>query len=452
MINKIIELLKKAINEPSEKAISESIEFLFDNVTNYELDEIYKQKKLHHFFNFQTELFYKLIADELRTDLNEYTETYFSMWEVFLLIFDNDKKEKIFNYIKNDKEHTNAVDYINGFSEFDNGSSEIALFHFNQIDNYVACYFIALCYMLNENFENSIKNNLTFIKELEKTIEKSKTDEFNLADDIGILVAEANVYGDLGYCYTRIKEFEKAVNYFEKSIEIVDLETRFNSYYQKSDTEESVDEFTIFFNNYLFALDKSGESKKCLKLLNFITEKLPSNYYYKSQKNRVEAKIKNNAYADDIIKQVFKPKKAFNIGSFEQTKLISKEKVLEDMIMEQIKYGFQVFNKDLEVYQDEKIYGRQYYIASVNGFLDLLLIDPKTDIVYVVELKRNEAGAEVVEQTEKYIFGLQKEIDKEIRGIICLHNPKGELIDLVNQKDKIELFTYNFEFTKVKKK
>ena len=76
-------------------------------------------------------------------------------------------------------------------------------------------------------------------------------------------------------------------------------------------------------------------------------------------------------------------------------------------------------------------------------------IDKKTDQIYVVELKRNEAGIEVVEQTEKYIFGLSKELKRDIKGIICLHRPKTELIKLVEEKENIELYTYNFDFDKI---
>ena len=81
--------------------------------------------------------------------------------------------------------------------------------------------------------------------------------------------------------------------------------------------------------------------------------------------------------------------------------------------------------------------------------MDLLLIDKSTDQMYIVELKRNEAGIEVVEQTEKYILGLTKELNREVKGIICLHKPKSELIKLVEDKDNIELYTYNFDFDKI---
>ena len=116
------------------------------------------------------------------------------------------------------------------------------------------------------------------------------------------------------------------------------------------------------------------------------------------------------------------------------------------MIVEQIKYGFKVFGKSLEIYQDKEIFGRQYYIASVNGILDLLLIDKSDNTLYIVELKRNEAGTEVVDQIEKYIVGLSAQLDRKIKGIICLHRPDEDLKRAVRNKLEIELFTYHFDF------
>nr|WP_231402215.1 endonuclease NucS domain-containing protein [Panacibacter microcysteis] len=121
------------------------------------------------------------------------------------------------------------------------------------------------------------------------------------------------------------------------------------------------------------------------------------------------------------------------------------------MIVEQIKYGYKVFGKDLEVYQDNKIFGRQYYLPTVSGILDLLLVERGSNTLYVVELKRNEAGIGVVEQIERYILGLgHLFIDRDIKGIICLHTPDTNLVELVKTKPNIELFKYEFNFNRLK--
>src|SRR5690606_20177989 len=105
------------------------------------------------------------------------------------------------------------------------------------------------------------------------------------------------------------------------------------------------------------------------------------------------------------------------------------------------------FNRPFEVYND-KFYGRQYFIQDGYGILDLLLVEKSTDTLYLVELKRDQAGLEVVTQTERYIEGLTKELDREVKGIICLHRPNAEITQALYDKPHIELFTYQFDFVK----
>lgn len=178
-------------------------------------------------------------------------------------------------------------------------------------------------------------------------------------------------------------------------------------------------------------------------------DKYPSSVYFQKLKLEFFSKQENTKNTDDIIQRLFKPKKPFEISNFQSVKLLSKEKSLEDMIVEQIKYGIKVFGKELEIYQDDFIYGRQYRIPYINGILDLLLIEKTTNQLYLVELKRNVAGIEVVDQIENYISALSRQLDRDIKGIICLHKPNQALIDLVKSKENIDLFTYNFEFNQL---
>ena len=210
--------------------------------------------------------------------------------------------------------------------------------------------------------------------------------------------------------------------------------------------DENLDEFIVFANNYLLSLEQTRNYSKCIEVVNFLIEKYPNNYFYKSKLEKLKLLSDSNTETNLIFNQIFKSKKPFNINSFEATKLISKEKILEDMIVEQIKYGFEVFGKKLEIYQDDEIFGKQYRIPEINGILDLLLIDKQNNQLYVVELKRNEAGIEVVTQIENYMFALSRQLDRKLNGIICLHKSNNQLTELVRTKNDIELFTYNFEF------
>jgi hypothetical protein len=40
-------------------------------------------------------------------------------------------------------------------------------------------------------------------------------------------------------------------------------------------------------------------------------------------------------------------------------------------------------------------------------------------------------------------------MNRNIKGIICLHQPDNLLSELVKSKENIELYTYGFEFKKI---
>lgn len=431
----------------SPELLSEVMDGLQD-IDPRDFDEFILKKR--GLFNSQEERFYDALSIQFVQNLNDSPLSYFNTWETLIeSVFNEETRDYFYKTALEIDANEDATFYINGFIQLREDNFDIALFHFNQIDNYVAAYFKAWCYLGMENFENCIKQNLVFLNEYDNHI--NGISDHNIKDWLKNqhLYLEWNIYNDLGYCFNRVQDYEEAVFYYEEGLSIFDLEGNFHLNNTEENEDGVVSEFIIFANNYLLSLEKTRNFSKCIEVLDFLIEKMPHEGYFKTKKNEFEQKLNNDLFTAEIIKQVFKSKKPFEIGEFEQTKLLSKEKNLEDMILEQIKYGFKVFNKNLEVYEDDFIYGRQYYIQKVNGFSDLLLIDRSTNIVYVVELKRNTAGVEVMNQTEKYMDGLKHEIDNEIRGIICLHKPTNDLIELVKQKDKIELFTYSFEFNKI---
>ncbi|MEB3382931.1 endonuclease NucS domain-containing protein [Flavobacterium psychrophilum] len=438
---KIYYLLQELKDNYSEKLLNETYDCLKNEVYNFHIDS----EKSKELLNGQSKEFYNKIASDFVNDLQDFPEMFFLSWQS---VFEHFSKETMDNFnelsllIDN---NSDATDYLNGISELENGKAEIALFHFNRIDNYVACYFIGLCYAELNNYENAILNFLQFIETFQEFLLTISNEEINFMEDTNYKVTKWNVHNELGFLLNRISEFEKAKLEYKKSLEIVSLEDNYTVNHTVMEYD-SVDSFTIFINNYLLSLEKTRDYSECLNVLNFVISKFPNDIFYKKQKTRFEDKIKNSTFADEIINNLFRTKKPFNISQFQETKLISKEKALEDLIVEQIKYGFKVFNKTLEIYQDNNIFGRQYYIQNVNGILDLLLIDKSDNTLYIVELKRNEAGIEVVEQIEKYIIGLSEQLNRKIKGIICLHKSDEKLQNLVNTKSNIELYTYQFEF------
>lgn len=445
MKEKLFYLLQELKDNFSEKLLDEVLQS-FDDLLEDDLYGLSKKEK--ELFNDQNQMFYQKLGEIFISDLNNNPEMYFLCWENQIEIFSDDSKSIFLKLSLELADGTDAADYINGLNELNELRPEIALFHFNRIDHYVSCYFISMCYLELDNYENCIKNSELFLDYFQEMIDdvNEKAEEFEHHPDI--LIVKWNVFLDLGYCNCRIGDFSKAKNNYEKAFEIFDL--KFSYGIRVNHIEDGYGDFEIIINNYLAALEKTSNYTKGVEVLEFLLTKYPNDNYYQSLITKFKENSTKHAFADQIIAKIFKPKTPFGIDKFEATKLIAKEKILEDMIVEQIKYGFMVFGKCLEIYQDKEIFGRQYYIASVNGILDLLLIDKSDNTLYIVELKRNESGTEVVDQIEKYIVGLSAQLERKIKGIICLHRPDEDLKRAVRNKPEIELFTYHFDFKQEK--
>ncbi|MFC6269299.1 endonuclease NucS domain-containing protein [Frigoriflavimonas asaccharolytica] len=443
MIDKIIYLLEELKVNYNKDLLEKTLTCINEEITVNDLLE--EKVKIREAINGQQEEFYNALAFEFVQDLNEFPEMYFMVWEPMLYFFNEYTNDVFFKTALEFAHDSNATSYLNGLLQLEKGNFRIALGYFNSIDHLVACYFTAICYLEEENYHNSIKQNEQLLKYLGSfTIPGNG---INLLNYPGILTLQWNIHNDIGYAYNRINDLENALNCYKRSLDIFDLESNYEINHIHL-IDDKVDEFTLFANNYLFSLEKTRDLQKCLNVLDFIISKYPLEFYYRKKRKNLQLQISTKSESEYVFNQIFKPKKPFNIVSFQSTKLISKEKNLEDMIVEQIKFGFKVFNKSLEIYQDENIFGRQYVIPEINGRLDLLLIDKENDQLYIIELKRNECGIEVVEQIEKYIEALSIHLNKKIKGIICLHKTNNELTELVKTNNSIELFTYNFEFTK----
>lgn len=443
MSDKLFFLLEELKENYTDKLFKDTLDYIQNDTCESQLYTDISRTKIA--INGQLEKFYNELAINFVHDLNLNPEFYFLIWEPITDLFSSYTRNLFFNLSLTHSENSEATDFLNGLLELENNNPKIALYHFNRIDDVVACYFIALCYFEMENYENSIKQNLIFLDFLQNDLINQDKDQILIE---GFLLVQWNIYNDLGYSYNRIQEFSLAIKYFKKALNIFDLEKTYQIM-QTLKVDENLDDFLIFINNYIFALEKNGNNDKIIEILNFIILKYPSMNVYLEKKLKIIGRIEKHSFANEVISNLFKTRKPFNIDSFQETKILSREKILEDMIVEQIKYGFNVFGKKLEIYQDEKIFGRQYYIENVNGILDLLLVDKTNDILYVVELKRDKAGIEVVEQIENYINGLTSELDREVRGIISLHKPDKKLIELIKTKPNIELYTYQFQFKNI---
>ncbi|MDG4949629.1 endonuclease NucS [Weeksellaceae bacterium KMM 9724] len=391
--------------------------------------------------------FYDYLAERFSANLNEFPEFWLINDCRLYVLFSEEIAIYINEKIINEGVNTVAGNIYEGSNYLDQGSPELAILHFNQVEHYIGAYFRGFSYMDLENYPNAIRNFQAFLDGLNQLFAKYPDEGFDSNFSLNFFMNDVHLV--LGYLYNVTKHYIKAKTEFEKVLTLDKLE---DQYYilspEKSDTIGRTT-FEIFINNYLLALDKIGDYVTAINVLQKVLELMPGNYYYKKQlKKFVEGKGRQDT-ADDILSNVKSIKRPYNIISFNKTQQIAREKVLEDMIVEQIKYRGEVFGKKLELYQDNKIYGRQYFLKEINGRLDLLLIDKTADVLYVVELKRNSAGLEVVSQIESYMAALKKEIAKPIKGIIFMHKSNPALIEKVKAKKDLELFTYKFDFEKL---
>lgn len=444
MQQKFINLLESLKSNFSQKKLQEVIYYINDGISENDFADM-SGDVFGLAINGQHQAFYKALAREFEEDLNNFPEMYFLLWEIIIGVLNDDSRSIFFEATLESAQQTDAADYVNGIMALEKDQPEMALLYFNRIEYYVASNFLGICYLELENYENSIKQNLQFLKNFDQVVDT--VNDFDLKENIGILVLRWNVYNDLAYASAILQEFEQALTFFNKSLEILDLEQAFQID-EKTLYSSQLDPFESFVRNYLIVLGQTGHFEKCMEVLEFMKQKCPKEAYYRETWDKLQALSSVPNIADTVFNRLIKPKKPFNLDGFESVKMLSKERLLEDLIIEQIKRGYHVFHRPLEVYQDDKIYGKQYRIPEINGILDLLLIDKTNDQLYVVELKREKAGIEVVDQVEKYRVALSKQLNRVVKGIICLHQSNPQLTELVKVKDHIELFTYGFEFVR----
>jgi tetratricopeptide (TPR) repeat protein len=442
--SKLFFLLEELKENFSEQLLDDTRECLDGEV---DIEEFLGQdkKRLSEVLNGQHERFYDFIALPVIEDLNEFPEMYFIIWESFIDMLDVHSLQLFNDTAIALAGSSDAKDYLEGIKHLKNNNPELALYNFSNIDNYVANYFIGLCYLELSNYENAIKSNLVFLDGFIKVIENSKkktVDALGLSHYDGIRFALWNLYNDLGYLHNRTEEYEKALLYYNNALEIFDIEFTYDTTHEDL-IDKDLSEFQIWINNYLHCLKRNNEIVKAIEIVNFAIEKYPLNEYYRDLKDTLEKPHPT----DDILKKIYAPRRPFNIHKHEQVRLLSKERSLEEMLIEQMKYGMMVFNRPLEVY-NEDFFGKQYAIKGGYGVLDLLLVDKSDNSLYVVELKRNTAGEEVIAQVERYIEGLTKQLNRVVKGIICLHKPNDALKQAIQSKPHIELYTYQFDFLK----
>ncbi|GAL74324.1 hypothetical protein JCM19275_3179 [Nonlabens ulvanivorans] len=340
---------------------------------------------------------------------------------------------------------TDAAAIYTALDLLESENYDTALLYLNGLEhNLYAMSLKGLCFIHTDEPENALRHFVQLKNTLDDAIKGLEQPEY-LTTDANYLLFELDINLNLLGLYTQLKYYKKAIS-IGKSIEeqfslevLADVVSNWNNKTDHSD-------YDFFCVNYAHAIDKLKGPRDAMK---FLQDAMP--YGNGSEVLAMaNGEYMKRAAAHDDVDALLKPlkpiKRATSVTTFSKTSRFAREKHLEDMMIEHIKYGYEIFNRKLELYEDDHFIGRQYRLKTGRHILDLLLIEKSTDTLYIVELKRNHAGKEVYEQTRTYVDLLRKEKNKTVKGIICLHEFNQELKKLVQQDKDIELFTYNFNF------
>src|SRR4051794_29518913 len=112
MINKLIYLLQELKDNYSREKMDEVLNCLEDEVVPEDL--YIGRDKFREAFNGQHLDFYKSLASQFVTDLNELPDFYFLIWEPQLGFFNENTKAIFFEQAKEIAGGTDATDYVNG--------------------------------------------------------------------------------------------------------------------------------------------------------------------------------------------------------------------------------------------------------------------------------------------------------------------------------------------------
>jgi tetratricopeptide (TPR) repeat protein len=225
MIAKFYYLTEELKENFSTKLLNETVKCFTDELMVKDL--LIDDKKSKVSLNGLPIEFYNEIGKEFVLDLEEFPQQYFLFWESILGFFQPKTLTLFLEISKKISNNSDASDYINGIIESDNGKPEIALFYFNRIDDFASCYFIGLCYLELENYENAIRNLVLFLNDFEELqIKVLETSKIDFSENSHYIVTIWNVYNNLGYLYNRISDFDNAKLYYEKSLMLVNIEKK----------------------------------------------------------------------------------------------------------------------------------------------------------------------------------------------------------------------------------
>ncbi|MGI6688407.1 MAG: endonuclease NucS domain-containing protein [Christensenellales bacterium] len=236
---------------------------------------------------------------------------------------------------------------------------------------------------------------------------------------------------NLGLSFLELKKYEKALEIFDECI------------------SENIDT-PYCYNNKVRTLLASGRETEALA---FAKANQQRGKVGKSILQRAENAVKRksqNLHIDETEINQSVPEREKTVADVKKYRF-SSERILEDELVQRLNNHGQVFGLDLHIYDKPgDFYGRQYPIHK--GRIDLLTVDKKGDF-HIIELKKDDGYGDVYQQMRTYMKWVKKhkaQKDQNVYGIICLNNPKKDLIRQVQREPDIRLFEYSIAYREVK--
>jgi len=430
------DLLTDLYQSYSPEKAEETIAFIRQELS-FEVLYQHDGPTLYSLINDQHEAFYEGLARELVADLNRGAICYFRDWQPLLSLFDRRSLQLLYAAGVQQAGATEAGNYLQGLRALDGERPEDALFYFHGLQDGMRHYFIGRCYAALQEWENALRQYDAF---LEAAIEHCPTSGGD-DDDTEMnyfLMAQWHAFKELGYTACRLGRYEDTVLHHELNFEYMSVGNVYVLSQGRTGREAQL--FHSMVGDYLQALEATGRYETALAVVADALEWYPADARYIDVQQRCEAALEGADFARQLLHQVFQPLAAAGPAT-----TATPEKALVQLLIAQLQQGGAVFKKRLRVYEERFLYGRHYYVAGAGSFVDLLLEEEKTGLLYAVNVAAKGTGPAALEQLEHSIAVLMDELERNVKGILCLLDADEPVSEWVAM-EPIEVYTWQLAF------
>lgn len=431
------DLLSDLYQSYSPEKAEETIAFIRQELS-FELLYEHDGQTLQALINDQHEEFYEGLARELVADLNRDALCYFRDWQPLLSLFDRRSLQLLYAAGIQQAGATEAGHYLQGLCALDGERPEDALFSFHSLQGGMRHYFIGRCYAAMQAWENACRQYDEF---LEAAIERCPTGN-TAADETEMnyfLMAQWHAFKELGYTACRLGRYEDAVQNYELDFAYLTIGNVYVLSQGRMGREAQL--FHSMVGDYLQALEATGHYDTALAVVAEALDWYPADATYTRIKERCAAALGQPDFASQVLTQVLQP-----AATAPATAALTLEKALAQLIVAQLQQGGTVFRKRLRVYEERFLYGQHYYVPEAGSFADLLLEDSKDGTLYAMVVAAKGAGAAALDQLEHCIDALAGQLERDVRGILCLLDADDQQGDWEGVPERIEVYTWQLAF------